>query len=129
MHSVSFVYRDEPIKAAPITAAAAQGTPDPTPAPERAAPAAPVRPRKSGDGKRIQVAAADPHDADESYSVSGKADWKPVQVYSKDGKTYLEMPSSMRQKEAPVLFEEKKAGWFHHEKILVNYRVHGKWFT
>ncbi len=126
MHSVSFVYRDEPQGAAPITAAAAQGTPDPTPPPGRAAP---IRPKKSGDGKRIQVAAADPDDADESYTVSGKADWKPVQVYSKDGKTYLEMPSAMRHKEAPVLFEEKKAGWFHHEKILVNYRIHGKWYV
>jgi len=52
-----------------------------------------------------------------------------VEVYSKNGKTYLEMPSSVRHKEAPVLFEERKAGWFHHEKILVNYRVHGKWYV
>jgi type IV secretion system protein VirB9 len=68
-------------------------------------------------------------DADESYVVSGKAEWKPVEVYSKDGKTYIEMPDSVRHKEAPVLFEEKKAGWFHHNMVLVNYRVHGKWYV
>jgi type IV secretion system protein TrbG len=61
--------------------------------------------------------------------VSGNADWKPVEVYSKNGKTFLEMPSSVRHKEAPVLFEEKKAGWFHHNKVLVNYRVHGRWYV
>jgi type IV secretion system protein TrbG len=71
MHSVSFVYRDEPQTTAPITAAAAQSAPDPAPT-----PAAPVRTRKSGDGKRIQIAATEPDDADESYTVSGKADWK-----------------------------------------------------
>ena len=39
------------------------------------------------------------------------------------------MPSSIRHREAPVLFEEKKAGWFHHDKVLVNYRVHGRWYV
>jgi type IV secretory pathway VirB9-like protein len=39
------------------------------------------------------------------------------------------MPLSVRHKEAPVLFEEKSAGWFHHDKALVNYRVHGKWYV
>jgi type IV secretion system protein TrbG len=126
MHSVSFVYRDELQTAAPITAAAAQSAPDPA-----RAPAAPVRTRKSGDGKRIQIAATEPDDADESYTVSGKADWKPVQVYSKDGKTYLEMPSSMRHKEAPVLFLLKKGGLFGlgSQKTLVNYRIHGPWLV
>jgi type IV secretory pathway VirB9-like protein len=28
-----------------------------------------------------------------------------------------------------VLFEETKKGWFHHEKILVNYRVKGRWYV
>ena len=126
MHSVSFVYRDESQAAAPITAAAAQGTPDPT-----TAPPAPMRSKKTGDGKRIQIAAADPDGADESYTIRGKADWKPVQVYSKDGKTFLEMPSSMRHKEAPVLFLLKKGGLFGlgAQKTLVNYRVHGPWLV
>jgi type IV secretion system protein TrbG len=35
----------------------------------------------------------------------------------------------VRHKEAPVLFEETKKGWFHHEKILVNYRVKGRWYV
>ena len=28
-----------------------------------------------------------------------------------------------------MLFEETKKGWFHHEKILVNYRVENRWYV
>jgi type IV secretion system protein VirB9 len=66
--------------------------------------------------------------ADENYAVLGKADWRPVGVYSKDGKTYIEMPAAMRHKEAPVLFEEVKSGLWHHEKVILNYRVKGRWY-
>jgi type IV secretory pathway VirB9-like protein len=124
MHCVSFVYRDSP---PPSTVAVTTVSPSPTPP---VAPAAPTRRRGAADGKQVRLISKEPaDDADGSYAVRGKADWKPVQVYSKDGKTYLEMPSSMRHKEAPVLFEEKRSGWFHHEKILANYRVHGKWYV
>jgi type IV secretion system protein VirB9 len=68
-------------------------------------------------------------DTDDGYVVNGTADWKPVTVYSKGGKTYIEMPESVRHKEAPALFEETRKGWFHHEKILVNYRVKGRWYV
>ena len=68
-------------------------------------------------------------DTDDRYVISGTADWKPVTVYSKGGKTYIEMPASVRHKEAPVLFEETRKGWFHHEKILVNYRVKDRWYV
>jgi P-type conjugative transfer protein TrbG len=125
MHDVTFLYGD----AAQSSAAPAVAAATPSPAPEVAA-AAPKR-RCAADGKQVRLVSKEPpaDDADDSYAVKGKADWKPVQVYSKDGKTYLEMPSSMRHKEAPVLFEEKKSGWFHHSKDLVNYRVHGKWYV
>jgi type IV secretion system protein TrbG len=126
MHSVRFVYGHE-------TAAA---TPSPTPVPGAEQPAKvvadPVQRRRSEpDGKHVSlVAAADSgDDTDDGYTITGKADWKPVSVYSKGGKTYIEMPASVRHKEAPVLFEETKKGWFHHEKILVNYRVEGKWYV
>jgi type IV secretion system protein VirB9 len=121
MHDVTFLYE--------TTAATLPAVASATPA------AAPISsdppPRHAhGDGKQVRLVAKEPaDDADDSYTVDGKADWKPVQVYSKDGKTYLEMPSSMRHKEAPVLFEEKRWSWFHHEKVLVNYRVHGKWYV
>jgi type IV secretory pathway VirB9-like protein len=59
----------------------------------------------------------------------GKRTGGPVTVYSKGGKTYIEMPASVRHKEAPVLFEETRKGLFHHEKILVNYRVKGQWYV
>lgn len=121
MHCVTFLYGDTP----PTIAIA---TPSPSPAPVASDP--PARSARGGDGKQVRFVsriAAD--EADESYSVTGQADWKPVEVYSKGGKTYLEMPASVRHKEAPVLFEEKKAGWFHHEKVLVNYRVHGRWYV
>jgi type IV secretion system protein TrbG len=85
---------------------------------------------RHGDDKQVRlISREDPDDADESYRITGSADWKPVQVYTKGGKTYLEMPSSVRHKEAPVLFEEKRVSWFHHDKVLVNYRVHGKWYV
>jgi type IV secretion system protein VirB9 len=91
----------------------------------------PPRRQKGGDGKRVALVKANdpPDDTDDGYTISGKADWKPITVYSKGGKTYIEMPRSVRHKEAPVLFEETKKGWFHHEKILVNYRVKGQWYV
>jgi len=126
MHDVTFLYSDVP-------------SPSPTPVAENAAvstsPVVSDPPKRKShgetDSKQVKLVAKDPpaDDADESYAVSGKAEWKPVSVYSKDGKTYLEMPASVRHKEAPVLFEEKKAGWFHHDMVLVNYRVHGRWYV
>jgi type IV secretion system protein TrbG len=124
MHYVTFLYGDT----APALASA---TPTPAASPRSVEPDPPAR-RNHGDGagKQVRLVAREAVDAgDDSYAVEGKADWKPVQVYSKGGKTYLQMPSSMRHREAPVLFEEKKAGWFHHDKVLVNYRVHGQWYV
>jgi type IV secretory pathway VirB9-like protein len=128
MHSVRFVYGHE--------TAAATPTPSPTPVAAAEQPAkvvaAPVPHRRSEpDGKHVSLAGADDSgdETDDGYTISGKADWKPVSVYSEGGKTYIEMPASVRHKEAPVLFEETRKGWFHHEKILVNYRVKGKWYV
>ena len=118
-HDVTFVYSSPP----PVVAAA---TPVPSPSPVAKDPPTPKR-RKESLGKA--VASDPPDDADEDYVVRGKAEWAPINVYSKDGKTYFQMPLSVRHKEAPVLFEEKSAGWFHHDKALVNYRVHGKWYV
>jgi type IV secretion system protein VirB9 len=122
MHDVTFLYDGTPSMSAQPAVVSA------TPAPSPAVADPPAT--RHGDGKQIRlVNREEADDDDESYRVSGTADWKPVEVYSRNGKTYLEMPSSVRHKEAPVLFEERKAGWFHHEKILVNYRVHGKWYV
>ena len=121
MHDVTFLYDGAPSPSTQPAVASA------TPAPSPVAGNPPAARRV--DRKQFRLLSQEENDADESYRVTGHADWKPVEVYSKNGKTYLEMPSSVRHKEAPVLFEERKAGWFHHEKILVNYRVHGKWYV
>jgi type IV secretion system protein TrbG len=132
MYYVRFEYGDSPTPAAlAVTAKAKTDPADP------ALGDPPPHKESKGEGKQAvhrvshkeEVVTDMPDDADESYVVKGKAEWAPVGVYSKDGKTYLEMPTSMRHKEAPVLFEETKSGWFHHSKDLVNFRVKGKWYV
>jgi type IV secretion system protein VirB9 len=125
MHSVRFVY-DHERTAQPASTLAPTSAPAPTPQ-QVAADPPPRRRHEKPDCKRVALLEAD--DTDDGYVVSGRADWKPITVYSKGGKTYIEMPASVRHKEAPVLFEETKKGWFHHEKILVNYRVKGQWYV
>ena len=122
MHSVRFVYDHEKREQPASTSTAALA-----PTPQQVATDPPPRQHQKPDGKRVAFVEAD--DTDNGYVVSGQADWKPVTVYSKGGKTYIEMPDSVRHKEAPVLFEETRKGWFHHEKILVNYRVKGRWYV
>ena len=64
-------------------------------------------------------------DLDFSYAIKGKASWKPVRVYNDGVKTILEMPKSMRQKEAPTLLVVRKHGrvFKKNEQVMVNYRV------
>jgi type IV secretion system protein TrbG len=125
MYFVNFTYpADSPAASSPASA--------PSPAPSVKNP---PRKTRQSEGKQVvsvsrqEVVAPKADDADDSYAINGQAEWRPVQVYSKDGKTFVEMPAEMRHKEAPVLFEEKKGGWFHHDKVLVNYRVHGRWYV
>ena len=53
------------------------------------------------------------------YEISGKAVWKPVRVYNDGVKTYIQMPSSMAQTEAPALLVIGS----NDEKQIVNYRL------
>lgn len=64
-------------------------------------------------------------DLDFNYSIKGKASWKPVRVYNDGTKTILEMPSSLRQKEAPSLLIIRKHGRIlkKNEQVMVNYRL------
>jgi len=126
MHSVRFVYDRENAQR-PASTPAAEATATAAPAPRRVAADPPPRQHQNPDAK--QVAFVEHDDTDDRYVISGTAGWKPVMVYSKGGKTYIEMPASVRHKEAPVLFEETRKGWFHHEKILVNYRVKDRWYV
>ncbi len=64
-------------------------------------------------------------DLDFNYSIKGKASWKPVRVYNDSTKTILEMPDSIRQKEAPTLLVVRREGRIlkKSDQVLVNYRV------
>lgn len=56
-----------------------------------------------------------------NYTMSGETPrWKPVRVYNDGSKTYLEMPSTLSQGEAPTLLIMQDG-----EQTLVNYRVEG----
>jgi type IV secretion system protein VirB9 len=62
------------------------------------------------------------------YEVKGSAAWKPVRVYNDGARTVIQMPSTMKQTEAPVLLVVRKdGGWLagDDEAVTVNYRVHG----
>jgi type IV secretion system protein VirB9 len=64
-------------------------------------------------------------DLDFNYTVKGKASWKPVRVYNDGAKTILEMPDTLRQKEAPTLLVVRRDGRLlkKNEQVMVNYRV------
>jgi type IV secretion system protein TrbG len=121
-HDVTFVYSTPRVVVAVATPVA---SPSPI---AKTRPVDPPRRKKQSSGKEV-VVNDPPDDADDKYVVRGRANFAPVNVYTKDGKTYLEMPPSVKNREAPVLFEEQKSGLFGHSKNLCNYRVHGKWYV
>lgn len=55
-----------------------------------------------------------------SYSVSGRAGWRPTRVYSDGLKTYIQFPHSISGQDAPVLFVTSGG-----ENRIVNYRMKG----
>jgi type IV secretion system protein VirB9 len=134
MHHVSFLYPDEP-KAAEVTAAPA---PVPEAKPAKATPSVQVayveskpatkrvrvRAQLEGKGEAIGKIAQNG-----GYRIIGNAPWRPVQAYHENGHTYIEMPSGMRDHEAPVLYSLRKSGWFHTAKDIVPYRVYGHWYV
>lgn len=61
---------------------------------------------------------------DFNYRITGKAPWKPVQVYNDGTRTIIRLPQSAQKSELPVLLVEK-AG----QETLVNYRVRGNGFV
>ena len=54
-----------------------------------------------------------------NYKISGSVSWKPLRVYNDGIKTYIQMPKSMKFREAPILMVLDK----HDNKQLVNYRL------
>ena len=59
-----------------------------------------------------------PERLDFSYSVSGRASWKPKRVYSDGTKTYIQFPTSIASQDAPVLFVVSGG-----QNRIVNYRM------
>lgn len=53
-----------------------------------------------------------------SYSMSGRANWKPKRVYSDGAKTYIQFPRSIAGQDAPVLFVVSGG-----QNRIVNYRM------
>lgn len=53
-----------------------------------------------------------------TYSVSGRARWKPSHVYSDGEKTYIQFPKSISNQDAPVLFVVSGG-----QNRIVNYRM------
>jgi P-type conjugative transfer protein TrbG len=53
-----------------------------------------------------------------SYSVSGRASWRPTRVYSDGQKTYIQFPRSISGQDAPVLFVVSGG-----QNRVVNYRM------
>ena len=53
-----------------------------------------------------------------SYSVSGRASWKPKRVYSDGVRTYIQFPKSLSGQDAPVLFVVSGG-----QNRIVNYRM------
>lgn len=56
---------------------------------------------------------------DFDYKIEGKTSWRPLNVYNDGKKTYIQMPKSMLNKEAPVLLVLDEYG----DDKLVNYRI------
>lgn len=59
-----------------------------------------------------------PANLDFSYSLRGRAPWRPSRVYSDGEKTYIQFPKSISGMEAPVLFVTSGG-----ENRIVNYRM------
>jgi type IV secretion system protein VirB9 len=57
---------------------------------------------------------------DFNYRTRGKAPWKPTRVYSDGAKTYIQFPSSLAGRDAPVLFVISGG-----RNRIVNYRFKG----
>ncbi len=55
---------------------------------------------------------------DFTYSINGRARWKPTRVYSDGQKTYIQFPKSIASQDAPVLFVVSGG-----QNRVVNYRM------
>ncbi|MDI7864966.1 P-type conjugative transfer protein TrbG [Rhizobiaceae bacterium n13] len=65
-----------------------------------------------------RITGATPDKLNFSYSVSGRASWRPSRVYSDGEKTYIQFPKAISGQDAPVLFVISGG-----QNRIVNYRM------
>ena len=59
-----------------------------------------------------------------AYSIDGTAPWQPLYAYTDGVKTYIQMPPTMSQTEAPSLLVLRRGkGLWGDDRVIVNYRV------
>ena len=59
-----------------------------------------------------------------AYRIEGDAPWQPLYAYTDGVKTYIQMPATMSQTEAPSLLVLRRGkGLWGDDKVIVNYRV------
>ncbi len=59
-----------------------------------------------------------------AYRIDGDAPWQPLYAYTDGVKTYIQMPPSMSQTEAPSLLVLRRGkGLWGDDRVIVNYRV------
>ena len=59
-----------------------------------------------------------------AYRIEGDAPWAPLYAYTDGVKTYIQMPPTMSQSEAPSLLVLRRGkGLWGDDKVIVNYRV------
>ena len=59
-----------------------------------------------------------------AYRIDGSAPWQPLYAYTDGVKTYIQMPPTMSQTEAPSLLVLRRGkGLWGDDKVIVNYRV------
>jgi len=61
---------------------------------------------------------------DFGYRVTGKAPWKPVQIFNNGRQTFIRLPDSAAKAEIPALLALKG-----RREQIVNYRVHHNTFV
>lgn len=71
----------------------------------------------------IEGRTVDLSNLDFAYSVSGKAPWKPVQVYNDGRQTFIKLPEAARRAETPVLLARQG-----RKEMMVNYRFRNNAF-
>lgn len=70
------------------------------------------------EASMVQGAGVPPEKLNFQYSISGSARWRPSRVYSDGAKTYIQFPSSIASRDAPVLFVVSGG-----QNRIVNYRM------